>query len=694
MEPRCVEGRRAAPEEPTKDGAGGGGRGVAPTGPPRLVERLGELRACKAQGLLSDKEHDELRSTELKKFKDYGSRFYPEGAEGGALVSGITSLTQLVPLLKGLVQVLGQSAMAALGPGAPPPWLGPPRHELPHAVSAARSSLQAPRQPAFHPMRRIRYKQPPALHPFASEAAVPATPLGVAEWRGGGSNCLALDQAVAQSGVGLYDELRLRRSASAHEIRAAYRQRCLETHPDKTCGDSTPFLRVNRAFMVLSDKEQRREYDKKLQASGGSDGMSSQNSAWAVQIMEREEESPEKTQLRTARVLHMRLTTRPVREWPELLADATTETLEVMNAWIRGSTPVQQHRGKGWKLPPVSAPCIHLSSHGTRYDVRVQFDTYQLHANSTPDLTLAVDRCVALTRIREIFMEKRPACLTLDDFMCAIQFEPTIHIKVVFKKVLQGKRFASPIMVSLPKALQVHEKLVRVSQGPSALRALENILKQMRMQQDSEKVEIEELDAKIHEHAQRELDERAERSGLGPPVQPSGFICGGAPSFFGLAADTGDRLLLFLQLRTLCRLQIVSRQLHVAIAPRSRQRVAHFVYTADSLETAVVYSHRGRRVTPRNGEAKTRLAGATATRLIRFLAQPEHGPLFRHLDLHQAPVEALQDAELHQAIKHMTRLTRLIYPNIGWTSPRLRAAFLAVIPSGAVKEAVMPVGRS
>lgn len=62
-----------------------------------------------------------------------------------------------------------------------------------------------------------------------------------------------------------YDILGISRNATQEEIIAAYRKRCLETHPDRG-GDETAFLNVRKGYEILSNPNKRIEYDKWVKA--------------------------------------------------------------------------------------------------------------------------------------------------------------------------------------------------------------------------------------------------------------------------------------------------------------------------------------------------------------------------------------------------------------------------------------------
>ena len=56
-----------------------------------------------------------------------------------------------------------------------------------------------------------------------------------------------------------YTLLGVPRNASVEEVRRAYREAALRLHPDKNTGpgDTELFLKVNKAYEILSDLDQR-----------------------------------------------------------------------------------------------------------------------------------------------------------------------------------------------------------------------------------------------------------------------------------------------------------------------------------------------------------------------------------------------------------------------------------------------------
>jgi DnaJ-class molecular chaperone len=67
-----------------------------------------------------------------------------------------------------------------------------------------------------------------------------------------------------------YELLGVARTASVEEIRAAYRKRASESHPDRHPGDvqvAKKFCEFSQAYEVLMDSAQRRAYDRSGQVA-------------------------------------------------------------------------------------------------------------------------------------------------------------------------------------------------------------------------------------------------------------------------------------------------------------------------------------------------------------------------------------------------------------------------------------------
>lgn len=72
---------------------------------------------------------------------------------------------------------------------------------------------------------------------------------------------LALCFAGANLDLDPYDVLGIDESATAREVKAAYRKLSLATHPDKAGGDVEAFKEISHAYEILSDGEKRALFD-------------------------------------------------------------------------------------------------------------------------------------------------------------------------------------------------------------------------------------------------------------------------------------------------------------------------------------------------------------------------------------------------------------------------------------------------
>ena len=69
-----------------------------------------------------------------------------------------------------------------------------------------------------------------------------------------------------------YEVLGVGKSASADEIKKAFRKAAVQHHPDKEGGDETKFKEVNEAYEVLKDQQKRQRYDQFGHAGVGGAG--------------------------------------------------------------------------------------------------------------------------------------------------------------------------------------------------------------------------------------------------------------------------------------------------------------------------------------------------------------------------------------------------------------------------------------
>lgn len=87
-------------------------------------------------------------------------------------------------------------------------------------------------------------------------------------------------------GKNYYTELGIDKTASAEEIKKAYRKLSLKYHPDKPNGDQEKFKKINEAYQVLSDANKRRQYDRPQPSfEGGFGGVPMQHAGIPEEII-------------------------------------------------------------------------------------------------------------------------------------------------------------------------------------------------------------------------------------------------------------------------------------------------------------------------------------------------------------------------------------------------------------------------
>jgi len=161
----------------------------------------------------------------------------------------------------------------------------------------------------------------------------------------------------------LYQILGVRPSASAEEVRRAYKQRALETHPDKqdpgASGEEKEraersFQEVYDAFMILGDTEKRRAYDIRM---GFPTSLSYQNASEEVKrrIEDRAEWQRQQKELHKAKMAEIREQNRiaieqarerklKAAEQAKMVQNMVDEMFNLTPEWERRRLEVQQRR--------------------------------------------------------------------------------------------------------------------------------------------------------------------------------------------------------------------------------------------------------------------------------------------------------------------------------------------------------------
>jgi len=141
-----------------------------------------------------------------------------------------------------------------------------------------------------------------------------------------------------------YEVLGIMRSATATDIRHAYRRKALQLHPDKG-GGTRAFLSVAEAFEALSENGSRQAYDQELLLFDSSDGLGGTFGDGVAA-------APTVTINELVGIVHA-LCEMPPEEWPSHVADLTRSSLEQMHSLI--VNPKRLLSGQGFAKTNVGA---------------------------------------------------------------------------------------------------------------------------------------------------------------------------------------------------------------------------------------------------------------------------------------------------------------------------------------------------
>eukprot|EP00440_Ansanella_granifera_P060807 gb/GFBE01065913.1/.p1 GENE.gb/GFBE01065913.1/~~gb/GFBE01065913.1/.p1 ORF type:complete len:934 (+),score=200.96 gb/GFBE01065913.1/:1-2802(+) len=318
-------------------------------------------------------------------------------------------------------------------------------------------------------------------------------------------------------GVGYYGQLNLSRSASHQAICAAYRRRALQTHPDKG-GSHDDYIKVREAFEVLSDSQQRADYDAALLASGAQDGLYNSGAGGSAPSAppSKGHEAPRASQTpsgplaltaetpwREAARTIVSMMDLPESSWAAVVEQHGIEVLEACRQQLHKSREGPNTRGKAAKeaadgdtshgRPPLRG--LYESKRG-HWEVCLSIRRVQFAVFNIADIGKAHDWHVALVELRRTVEEKvRSGLSERDSFREAIadayETDPELRLLLSFRvNIREGqKSINGPFTHRLETALQ-----------------LRNRVQQLRdMRAENHDVEREIRDAKAYEKKQRDL---------------------------------------------------------------------------------------------------------------------------------------------------------------------------------------------
>lgn len=334
----------------------------------------------------------------------------------------------------------------------------------------------------FAKRRRLFYKQPALYHSLTSSNSF------VHKVRrrlvGKQPPPLALATRISQPACGNqvhghYDVLFLMRDATAGEIRMAYRRRALATHPDKG-GDAQDFIRVSAAFDVLGDVAARAAYNLELERSGSADGLSAR---LPEPPNARPSNARAESQCRVAvRLAQVRLLASSSHSCKRQLSNHQLSTLEALFALLsqkkaaRGASAKAKARVPA--KPPCNVKCLRRDKSG--YTVRVAWASLNVCTGYTQSLAQAVDWHIALCWLRDVAQTRLKSevdadPLTEDEWLQALEMEPTLQGSFFFIWKKNGKLINSPAAQDLQLAMSIQRRYLPVLEMVAYEKPLENV---------------------------------------------------------------------------------------------------------------------------------------------------------------------------------------------------------------------------
>lgn len=290
--------------------------------------------------------------------------------------------------------------------------------------------------------------------------------------------CLALDESRKKQKSkpkDHYEILKISRSANAQQIRQAYRQRALETHPDRLvlrlCRQPTPveaaeavalYQQIVEAFELLADSDARRIYDVEL---GGSHGSGS----W-----EEEHGGDQKAgyEAEAQLLLHGYLF-----HWQEISLAQPSQTLIALRNLLSAGAGDAQEDSRGTTKENLD-PCMFARPRG--YWVQMSWSTLTVVTTATTSLAQALSWRASLTAMRHEAKRRLQRSkadgetgrvpLLDSELKALLEMQPDIRLmfryQVPFKKIEGGERIPCRLTLFTPRlelATQMRDEMSAVT---------------------------------------------------------------------------------------------------------------------------------------------------------------------------------------------------------------------------------------
>lgn len=283
----------------------------------------------------------------------------------------------------------------------------------------------------------------------------------------------------------------LMRNATAGEIRTAYRRRALATHPDKG-GDAQEFIRVSAAFEVLGDVATRAAYDRELERSGSADGRAARKPESSNARPSNGRADSECTA--DVRLAQVRLLATSSQKRKRDLSKHQLSTLQGLFALLsqkkaaRGASakpkegaPTQTRQGAS--LLPNSptlcnVKCLRRDKSG--YTVRVSWASLTVSTGYTQSLAQAVDWHIALFWLRGVAQTRLKSevdtdPLTEDEWLRALEMEPSLQVSFFFMWKRGGKLISAPAAQELKLAMTIRQRYLEAFEKTNIEKLLDNV---------------------------------------------------------------------------------------------------------------------------------------------------------------------------------------------------------------------------